>query len=62
MNTNELPERTQKLKDAIAKALLDFNSESGLEIVEVHVQPLEVKEVSEKKKIISYVIDIGIDL
>lgn len=61
MEAKNLPERMDTLKKDINKLLFEFNREVGLEISEVHVQPMSLKELDGKPKLMAYDVAIGMD-
>jgi len=61
MEANALPERMDTLKREINRILFEFNQEVGVEISEVHIQPMTLKTLDNTGKLVSYDIAIGID-
>lgn len=61
MEAKALPARMDTLKKEINKLLFEFNREVGLEISEVHVQPMTMKELDGSAKLMAYDVAIGMD-
>ena len=62
MQTSDLPQEINKLKSQISTLLLEFNKKAGIDIAEVHVQPLTQKELNNVESVYNYDVHIGIDI
>lgn len=62
MNTSELPEAVAKLKEDLKKRVEQFNSETGLAVSGIIIEPRAVKDMGDKKVAVMYEVGVNIEL